>query len=285
MTAFKSCIVRKFTARAMLLAAATMTWIPNSSAELVTVWEDQFTSISPDWGMEEGVEFVSQPVPEGVVSEDGFELRFTSFVGSAIYIRKTIPANLVLPGDRVEYSVRTQYPNQYAGDRLNLVAEVGDAFDSGFVAHDSSSGLEYKLEPGTLFDAFDTTLQQGLRAEDNLWLGNNGWGGVGVASTIYVDYIRIIGERTISPGDYNGDGLVDAADYTVWRNTLGASVENGTGADGDSNGMIEQADYDVWKTNYSPVAGAGASTLAVPEPLSATLLLTALFGLAVRRQR
>ena len=25
----------------------------------------------------------------------------------------------------------------------------------------------------------------------------------------------------VAPGDYNGDGTVDAADYTVWRNTLG----------------------------------------------------------------
>jgi hypothetical protein len=285
MTSHACYMVRRLAIRTLLLTVVAVTGVSTATADWVTVWEDQFTSISPDWGMEEGVEFVSQPVPEGIVSEDGFELRYTTFLGTASWIRRTIPAHLVRPGDKVEYAVRTQYPHEYAGDRLNLVAEVGDAYDSGFVAHDSAGGLEYKMEPGTLFDDFDTTLQQGLRAEDNLWLGNNGWGGVGVASTIYIDYIRIIGERTISPGDYNGDGSVDAADYTVWRDTLGQTVASGTGADGDGNGTIEDADYDLWKLNYGGGGGSGASTAVVPEPLSATLLLTALLGLAVRRQR
>ena len=35
------------------------------------------------------------------------------------------------------------------------------------------------------------------------------------------------------PGDYNGNGAVDAADYTVWRNTKGLTVLQGTGADGN----------------------------------------------------
>jgi hypothetical protein len=43
------------------------------------------------------------------------------------------------------------------------------------------------------------------------------------------------------PGDYNGNGIVDAADYTVWRDSLG---QTGTGlaADGDGNGVVDQAD-------------------------------------------
>jgi hypothetical protein len=52
------------------------------------------------------------------------------------------------------------------------------------------------------------------------------------------------------PGDYNENGIVDAADYTLWRNTLGTSVANGTGADGNANGTIDQGDYDNWKANF-----------------------------------
>jgi hypothetical protein len=70
-------------------------------------------------------------------------------------------------------------------------------------------------------------------------------------------------------GDYNGDGIVDAADYTVWRDTLGR-VGPGLAANGDdtgaSAGKIDQADYNIWKANFgnhSPGAGSGA---AVPEP-------------------
>ena len=42
-------------------------------------------------------------------------------------------------------------------------------------------------------------------------------------------------------GDYNHDGVVDAADYTVWRDTYGQSVTENSGADGNGDGMIDRA--------------------------------------------
>ncbi len=52
------------------------------------------------------------------------------------------------------------------------------------------------------------------------------------------------------PGDYNRDQSVDAADYVLWRKTLGDEVEDYDLADGDGNGIIEIADYSVWTTNF-----------------------------------
>jgi T5SS/PEP-CTERM-associated repeat protein len=77
-------------------------------------------------------------------------------------------------------------------------------------------------------------------------------------------------------GDYSGNGIVDAADYTVWRNTLG-SVGNDLAADGNGDGSIDAGDYQIWKVHFGQTAigGLGAITnAAVPEP--ATLLLTIL---------
>jgi hypothetical protein len=74
------------------------------------------------------------------------------------------------------------------------------------------------------------------------------------------------------PGDYNDDGVVDAADYTVWRNNLGTNFNlNGNGDEtGPSMGVVDAADYLWWKTNYGNTApGAGGGSLgatAVPEP-------------------
>jgi len=49
----------------------------------------------------------------------------------------------------------------------------------------------------------------------------------------------------VTTGDYNGDLTVDAADYTVWRDTLGQAVAtNGDGADGDADGTINPGDYE-----------------------------------------
>lgn len=63
------------------------------------------------------------------------------------------------------------------------------------------------------------------------------------------------------PGDYNADGTVDAADYSVWRDTLG---QTGTslGADGDRDGAVTQDDYDVWVANYGATAVSQSLSLA-----------------------
>jgi hypothetical protein len=74
-------------------------------------------------------------------------------------------------------------------------------------------------------------------------------------------------------GDYNGDDVVDAADYTVWRDTLNSVSD--LRADGDESGTIDGPDYDLWKANFGESAnlGSAASSNAVPEPASYSPLL------------
>jgi hypothetical protein len=88
------------------------------------------------------------------------------------------------------------------------------------------------------------------------------------------------------PGDYNDDGTVNAADYTVWRNTLGTSAQD---ADGNGSGMVDAGDFLVWKSNFGMSEGAGASLGQpgnVPEPASAFLVLVASSSVfAARRTR
>jgi hypothetical protein len=60
-------------------------------------------------------------------------------------------------------------------------------------------------------------------------------------------------------GDYNRNGVVDAADYVTWRKTLGTTgVPAFSGADGDGDGMITQADYVVWTAHFGETVGVGA---------------------------
>lgn len=82
-------------------------------------------------------------------------------------------------------------------------------------------------------------------------------------------------------GDFNADGVVDAADYTVWRDNVGQpdGVLNGNGSGG---GTVIGLDYDLWVSNYG--ASSGTSTaLAVPEP--GTLLMTMPIALGGCRRR
>jgi hypothetical protein len=92
-------------------------------------------------------------------------------------------------------------------------------------------------------------------------------------------------------GDYNKNGVVDAADYVVWRNTQGQTVTTGTAADGNFDGQITAADYAVWQSHFGLTAGAGSGNglarAAVPEPASGFLamLCAALIGTVWRPRR
>jgi len=55
-------------------------------------------------------------------------------------------------------------------------------------------------------------------------------------------------EFTASAGDYNGDGTVDAADYAVWRHSVGATGRN-LPADGNRDGTVDINDYGIWFDN------------------------------------
>ena len=63
---------------------------------------------------------------------------------------------------------------------------------------------------------------------------------------------------------------MDAADYVVWRNTLGSTgLRLFSGADGDGDGVVDQDDYSVWAAHFGqklPAAGAGAQVKPPAEP-------------------
>jgi hypothetical protein len=99
----------------------------------------------------------------------------------------------------------------------------------------------------------------------------------------------------VATGDYNGNGMVDAADYVLWRDALGQAGTN-LAADGNGSGMVDAADYDIWRSRFGNTLGtsvnAPAATLsAVPEPATmglfslAALLLTLRFSGGARPAR
>ncbi len=79
-----------------------------------------------------------------------------------------------------------------------------------------------------------------------------------------VDHLRVDAIESLLLGDYNRDGIVDAADFTVWADNLGDPVTAYGLADGNGNGMIDQDDHAVWVNAFGNVSGMG--TRAIPEP-------------------
>lgn len=83
-------------------------------------------------------------------------------------------------------------------------------------------------------------------------------------------------------GDYNADGTVDAADYTVWRANLGSSGDSLANRNPANTGVVSEDDFNSWRANYG--ASASSSTLrSVPEASSFFLVIIGcLFGLSRR---
>ena len=76
------------------------------------------------------------------------------------------------------------------------------------------------------------------------------------------------------PGDYNDDGVVDAADYVAWRNNVGAAP--GTLPNDIDGGIIGDAQYATWRTNFGNASGGGSlASATVPEPTGLLLLIVA----------
>ncbi len=74
------------------------------------------------------------------------------------------------------------------------------------------------------------------------------------------------------PGDYNNDGVSNAADYTVWRDSAGGAA--GSLPNDVNGGVIGQPQYDTWANYYgdtTPDPFAATSSVTIPEPTSVAL--------------
>jgi T5SS/PEP-CTERM-associated repeat protein len=84
-------------------------------------------------------------------------------------------------------------------------------------------------------------------------------------------------------GDYNADGTVNAADYTVWRDNFGSTTVL---PNDPSGGTIGVTQYNTWRSNFgsSNSGSAHATALSVPEPATLPLALL-LFAALIRSRR
>jgi hypothetical protein len=95
--------------------------------------------------------------------------------------------------------------------------------------------------------------------------GNVSWSGaVARAGTSYA--VSGVTETAVVliPGDYNGDGCVDLADYTVWADHYG-QTGSGIAGDGNNDGVVDLADYTVWADHYGQGTPA-VMTVSLSEP-------------------
>ena len=134
---------------------------------------------------------------------------------------------------------------------------------------------------GSNFTGSGTTPIEILRATGGIQgtfapaVGQNLGGGLFVGS---IDKVgdSVFLHMTGIAGDFNGNNVVDAADYVAWRNSFGCNTAVCMSVDGNHNGVIDQADYAVWRAHFGQTAGGSStfSNVALPEPAIRVMLLT-----------
>jgi hypothetical protein len=91
---------------------------------------------------------------------------------------------------------------------------------------------------------------------------------------------------TFLAADFNNDGQVNAGDLQMWRTNFGI----GSGAakshgDADADGDVDGADFAVWQQQLGQPQPSLATSGAVPEPMTAAMILPLLATLAAVNRR
>lgn len=116
--------------------------------------------------------------------------------------------------------------------------------------------------------------------------------GTGFAGTVSISYLGGTGNDVVLSlmasaallGDYNADGIVDAADYTVWRDNFGESITLPGEDPSQTPGQVTDEDYAVWSANYGSTLPT-QSLQAVPEAGSVAMLAIFFLGSVSWRPR
>lgn len=170
--------------------------------------------------------------------------------------------SLVIELGATDYDRLTVAGDVTLGGTLDVSLLEGVALDSGMVFEivevgESLAGQFANLDEGSLVGNFGKNLFITYQAGD----GND---------------VALFTAPSL-PGDFDGNGTVDSADYNLWRDNLGGDSAplNGNGDEtGGSAGVVDAADYLVWKNNFgSAVPASAKATASVPEPASFDLLL------------
>jgi hypothetical protein len=74
-------------------------------------------------------------------------------------------------------------------------------------------------------------------------------------------------------GDFNRDGVVNTADYEVWRAQFGQMGQS-LSADSDGDGVVNSADYVIWRKSQTATLSARGSAV-VPEPATIAMAVLA----------
>src|SRR4051812_9638415 len=183
---------------------------------------------------------------------------------------QVVSANLATPGSQAHVHIVSGATDAIRDTAyLNLAGGNSVGADDGYI--DLDSGVNETVGGLMLGGVIQPAGTYGSTSSTATFQNDEFFAGSGVINVV----------PSGVPGDYNSNGVVDAADYVTWRN--GGSLAN------DFTPGNQPSDYDFWRSRFgattNPGSGASLTTAAVPEPTALALagIVLTLFA-AVRRR-
>ncbi|TWT94841.1 Autotransporter-associated beta strand repeat protein [Botrimarina colliarenosi] len=176
-------------------------------------------------------------------------------------------------GDTIVEDGVLSITNSYLSDTGNVEVGGGGLFDLDFAGTDTIGALYLDGIPQLTLGTFGG-IGSGADFESSHFSGS------GLLGTTAIPNTQLA-------GDFNNDGVVNAADYTVWRDNEGAAEGTLVNAPG-TPGVIGSDHYDLWVSNYGATifgAASSAASAAVPEPGALALFLAAIATSLTNRWR
>ncbi len=207
-----------------------------------------------------------------ITGADGTSSTFSGTISGAGGLQKTGAGTFTMDGVK-SYTGTTKVLGGILSTNSASLADTADVYvnNGGFFNLNFSGG-------DTIKSLFLNGVAQAIGS----------WGGAGSGAANISALLTGLGTLNVTSagappgvaGDYNGNGVVDMADYVLWRN--GGPLQNEV----NSIGTVDSSDYDAWRTRFGNTSGSGSGLSAgsaVPEP--ATLALVVLGGLGLIGRR
>ncbi|MGE3243503.1 MAG: beta-1,3-glucanase family protein [Pirellulales bacterium] len=244
---------------------------PNPADPTLTLGESLYNS-NPWYGVDGGPIGPTQNNLAGAIARDLYAALNLGYVNSDHIVNSTDTVDPALVGKHVyeltgsqmrELTIGFEQVNQFHNIYASAVRQVSDSY--GFAYTDWN---EHLTKVAVLF--------------------NQAHGGV-VADELNVEIMGNVLTGLTGSGDYNHDNVVDAADYTVWREMLGRTGPN-LAADGTFDGTVDEHDFDQWKATFGASlglgGGSGSMATTVPEPAAIAAAVTSVAaGIVLGRRR
>jgi hypothetical protein len=181
-----------------------------------------------------------------------------------------VNGNFTMSGNDSQLNLLIGAPT--AHDQLN----ISGSFAADGILNIGTGSVSLAAQAGDIFDIF--TFGSVTGAFDAINLPSLTAGLVWDTANLLVNGQLAVTAATGLLGDYNGNFVIDAADYTVWRDALGSTSPM---LNDPTPGTVDDSDYAYWKSHFGQTLGSGSQSAQsnVPEPTSLGLFVVGMLAM------